>query len=266
MRAASVLCVVLVAVLAACGADEVWRARGVVEAVMHDDYEVRIRHGEIEGLMDAMTMSFHAEGEVLERLEAGQEIEFNLRKRGRVYEVVDFEVVGEGNPGSLPPLVEVRDPAPGFELVDQAGAALSLSDLAGRAVLLDFIFTHCPGPCPILTGILADVQGGLDDAQRQRTHFVSITVDPARDTPEVLRAYAEARKLDLSNWSFLTGAAEAIDAVARGYGVGTVPQANGEIVHTVATFLIDPEGRIAERYVGTSHEPARLLRDLRRVL
>jgi len=95
---------------------------------------------------------------------------------------------------------------------------------------------------------------------------VSITLDPARDTPEVLREYANRRRIDPQGWSFATGPAADIDAVAHAYGVGSIRQPNGEIEHTVATFLIDREGRIARRYLGTTHDPAAIRADIERLL
>ena len=99
-----------------------------------------------------------------------------------------------------------------------------------------------------------------------RVHFVSITLDPERDSPEALLAYAEARKLDLTNWSFLTGAPETIDATLRAYGVGRVPVAGGDIQHTVATFLIGPDGEIEARYLGSDTQAATLRADVEALL
>lgn len=158
-----------------------------------------------------------------------------------------------------------RDPAPSFALVDQDGRPLSLADLGGRLVVLDFIYTSCPGPCPTLTGAHVDLQKSLAPELRARTHFVSISIDPERDTPEVLRNYALARGADLSGWSFLTGPPETVRAVAASYGVGTTRASDEELVHTVATFLIDAEGQIAERWLGLDHDPAELAGALARL-
>ena len=132
--------------------------------------------------------------------------------------------------------------------------------------MLDFIYTHCPGPCPILTGTHVALQRSLPEDLRPRTWFVSITLDPERDTSEALRAYAAARGANLASWSFVTGPTAAVDTVVRAFGVGKIPAAGGEIDHVVATFLIDPEGHIAERYVGLDHDADEILRDLRRIL
>jgi protein SCO1/2 len=149
--------------------------------------------------------------------------------------------------------------------VDQEGRALSLADLRGRTLLVDFVYTECPGPCPILTSTHVTLQKALPPALRERVWFVSISLDPARDTPQALRRYAEARGADLSRWSFLTGDAEKLAEVVRAYGVGSLRRADGEIDHVVVTFLVDAEGRIAERYVGLEHEPEQILRDLERI-
>jgi len=95
-----------------------------------------------------------------------------------------------------------------------------------------------------------------------RVWFVSISLDPARDTPTALRQYAKARGADLLNWSFLTGDAETISGVLEAYGVGAVPGKDFEIDHLVVTFLIDGEGRIVERYLGLEHDADTLARDL----
>ena len=133
-------------------------------------------------------------------------------------------------------------------------------------MLLDFVYTRCPGPCPILTGILRDVREGLSPSDRALVQLVSISLDPAHDTPEVLREYASRRRIDPQGWSFATGAAADVDAVAHAYGVGSVRQPSGEIEHTVATFLIDREGRIARRYLGTTHEPDAIRADVQGLL
>ena len=245
--------VLLGAFFMACGGDE-WRATGVVDEVFPAEFQISVAHDDIEGLMPAMTMNFYVAPALLPRFEVGQQIEFTLRKRGNAFEITDMRVVGQGagRSGTREPLAEADDPAAPWTLTDQTGAALSLEDLRGKAVLLDFIFTHCPGPCPILTGVKAELQRGLSPALAARTHFVSITLDPARDDPAALLAYAQARKLDLENWSFLTGPPEVIDATLRAYGVGRIPTEDGDIQHTVATFLIDAEGQIRERYLGSA--------------
>jgi len=261
--------------LCACdpGAGPVYDASGVVRAVRAEERLVTIEHGDIEGLMPAMTMSFDvADAALLDGIEPGQYVEFRLSLRDEKFEIVTLEAPGGdtgvvGSSGSAPdPLARADAPAPDFALVDQDGRPASLSALRGKLVVLDFVFTRCPGPCPILTGLLVDAREGLSAADRARVHFVSLTLDPAFDTPEVLRAYAQARHIDTAGWSFVTGPAAEVEAVVRAYGVGSTRQPNGDIDHTLATFLISADGMIARRYLGVSHDPAVIRADLERLL
>ena len=176
--------------------------------------------------------------------------------------------IGGGIPDAGDALLGDDAPAPGFELIDQHGQPLALAELRGHPVVLDFVFTRCAGPCPILTGLLADVREALPAEQRARVRFVSITLDPEYDTPERLRDYARARRLDTRGWSFLTGPRDEVDGVVRAYGVGSTPAADGsaQLEHTLVTFLIDAEGRIAKRYLGLRFEPETIREDLAALL
>lgn len=265
------------AALVACGfADGTWQASGVVREVYPGEARVKIEHGDIEGLMPAMTMDFEvADPALLEGVETGHFVEFRIERADGRFEIVDLRVPAGGSSGvgggiSEPsdPLAGDDEPAPGFALIDQRGEPVSLAGLRGGPVVLDFVFTRCAGPCPILTGLLADVREGLDADERVRVHFVSISLDPEHDTPERLREYAEARRIDTEGWSFLTGPRDEVDAVVRAYGVGSTPAADGsaQLEHTLVTFLIDAEGRIAKRYLGLRHEPEAIRADIEALL
>ncbi len=267
--AASLLALVA-AVLLGCGDEPGWDVHGIVLDVQPENAQVLIEHEEIEGFMPAMTMNFDVKDPaILEGVEKGHEVDFHLVYDGRRYWVTELTVsgrtavtselsLGRETPGS--------HPAPDFLLVDQEGRSVGLADLRGKAVVLDFIFTHCPGPCPVLTGILKDTQAALSPELRERTWFVSISIDPERDTPEVLAEYAAERGLDLSDWSLLTGSGEGIDRVLTRYGVSTERDGSGNIDHLVATYVIDPRGEIVKRFLGTKHEPADIIAELERVL
>ena len=268
MRRVAAACVALAGLLAGCPEPraELHGGRGIVRDVSAAERQVVIEHEDIEGVMPAMTMSFDVpDPALLARLERGQVIDFALRTRGGRFEIVGASVVDTAEVGAGASLADLAAPAEAaadFELLDQDGEPLRLSSLRGRAVLLDFVFTHCPGPCPIQTGIHVSLQKKLPHELRDRTHFVSVSIDPLRDTPEALRAYAEARGADLASWSFLTGTPAEVDAVLADYGVGKTIE-EGEIAHNLVTYLIDPDGMIAKRYLGVSHEPEVLLADLR---
>jgi protein SCO1/2 len=240
---------------------------GVVEEVKPEFGQVVIAHQKIEGLMEAMTMNFAVpDGELLARLAPGQKIEFEVQFTGRSYDVVSAKVVGEVEVGDgwarLGNTLVRADPAPAFSLIDQAGNPLTLSDLAGRALLVDFLYTRCPGPCPILMSTHLAAQRQLDSAVREGSRFVSITLDPEYDTPGVLAAYARERGADLDHWSFLTGPPDEVAKLVRSFGVGNTRNPQGEIEHVVVSFLIDQQGQIVKRYVGQAHEPSEIAADL----
>lgn len=233
--------------------------------------QIVIAHEDIPGLMPAMTMNFDvADPTLLDTLAHGDAIDFDVEFTGKAYIVTRATVrergVATGGGGQLGAVLPESDPAPPFRLTDQDGNPRSLEEWRGQVVLLDFIWTRCPGPCPILTGLHVDVQRKLPDALRDRVRFVSISLDPVRDTPAVLREYAKKRGADLAGWSFLTGEPGVVDAVIKSYGVGSAKSPDGQIEHVVATFLIDPDGRIDRRYIGLEgHDPTELLRDIERL-
>ena len=117
-----------------------------------------------------------------------------------------------------PPLPKIA-PAPEFALTSQDGAPVTLADFRGKVVAVTFIFTLCTDTCPVLTPMMSFVQDQLGRDFGAKIAFVSITVDPERDTPEVLKEYAQAFGANLAGWSFLTGAPDGIRDVTRRYGV-----------------------------------------------
>src|SRR5467141_881094 len=130
-------------------------------------------------------------------------------------------------------------PAPAFALTSQDGTRVSLADLRGKIVAVTFIYTSCTDSCPVLTALMAHVQDKLGQDFGEKVAFVSITVDPERDTPEVLKEYAQTFGANLAGWSFLTGAPDAIREVTRRYGVFAAKNANGGVDHTFLTSIID---------------------------
>ena len=125
-----------------------------------------------------------------------------------------------------------------------------------------FIFASCTDTCPLLTDKMGQVEDSLGDHFGRDIVFVSITVDPQRDTPEVLRQYAENFGANPQGWYFLTGAADAIDSVLRRYGVYARKTATGDFDHTFLTSLIDPVGNLRVQYLGYRFDPEEFRHDL----
>lgn len=157
-------------------------------------------------------------------------------------------------------------PAPEFTLTATGGGTLGLAELRGRIVALTFIYATCADTCPLLTAKLVGVGRRLAQAERERVRFLAITVDPERDTPEVLRRYADGHGARAPAWAFLTGAPADISDVARRYGVFARKNAQGDVDHTFLTSIIDAGGTLRVQYLGVRFDPDEFLGDLRSVL
>jgi protein SCO1/2 len=152
--------------------------------------------------------------------------------------------------------------APAFSLISQDGKDISLASLRGKVVALSFIYTQCPDICPLLTQKMAQVQDELGDDFGSRIRFVSISLDPEHDTPEVLKDYAEFWGAKLDGWSFLTGTPVAVHDVTKRYGVYFSKKADGGVDHTQLTSLIDGKGELRVQYLGARFDPEEFRRDL----
>ena len=153
-------------------------------------------------------------------------------------------------------------PAPEFSLTSQDGGQVTLADFRGKVVAVTFIYTLCTTTCPVLTPMMSFVQDQLGSNFGTKIAFVSITVDPERDTPQVLKEYAQAFDANLAGWAFLTGTPDAIRDVTRRYGVFASKTANGDVDHTFLTSIVDPSGILRVQYVGVRFDPDELRRDL----
>jgi protein SCO1/2 len=164
-----------------------------------------------------------------------------------------------GQPSGLPRI----GAAPAFNLTTQDGAPLSLSDLRGKVVLITFIYTSCTDTCPLLTGKLASLQAKLGADFGSRVQFLSVTVDPERDSPDVMRGHAQLFKADPAGWAFLTGTPDEVASVTGAYGIFVRKRPTGDVDHSFLTSLVDRSGTLRVQYVGTRFDPDELLADLR---
>jgi protein SCO1 len=153
---------------------------------------------------------------------------------------------------------------PDFALTDQSNQPfLSANALRGKVWIADFIFTNCPGPCPRMSAQMRQVDAALRPEIKD-LRLVSFTVDPARDTPEVLAKYAAHYQADPGVWFFLTGPQAELHNLAR--NVFTLGDVNGDLEHSTRFVLIDRHSRVRGFYL-TSDEDAlpRLIADAKRV-
>jgi protein SCO1 len=176
---------------------------------------------------------------------------------------------GPGDPAtSANPSLSVIGPAPAFTLHDTAGKVVRLSDYQGRVVLLAFIFTSCRGVCPLISRQMAAVQAGLKSAELfgRRASLVSVTVDPATDTADVLARYSRDHGADPTGWRFLTDRPERIKPVLKAYDEWTRLLLKGEIDHPARVYLIDQQSNIREIYSLAFFNEKQALIDMRALL
>src|SRR5262245_5581874 len=132
--------------------------------------------------------------------------------------------------------------APDFTLTTQAGDPLRLADLKGKVLLVSFVFTTCNGSCPATTHRMGQVQQALKERgldSKGEVRLLSVTLDPVRDTPEVLRRYMRLYDADPATWDFLTGPPEQVGRVIAAWDMWARPAANGQLDHPSRVFLVD---------------------------
>src|SRR5947207_6337744 len=140
---------------------------------------------------------------------------------------------------------------PSFQLVNQNEQPFGSAQLAGKIWIADFIYTTCPGPCPMISSRMSELQKPLEKTD---VHLVSFSVDPDKDTPQVLRSYAEKWQAEPGRWDFLTGPKSAIYNLSHdGFklAVSDGSDAQGIPVHSTRMVLVDRHDQIRGYYDAT---------------
>ncbi|MCX6954073.1 MAG: SCO family protein [Verrucomicrobia bacterium] len=160
---------------------------------------------------------------------------------------------------------EIGESAPEFTLYDQEGRVVPSGRFRGKMVMLNFIFTRCPVAtmCPASTMKMISAQKQAAAAGAKGIEFVSITLDPAYDTPGVLKEYAAGYGINTANFSFLTGPEAAVRDLLTQFGV--IAELKGELIqHTLSTILIGEDGKIIHREEGSAWEPKEFVARMRK--
>jgi len=174
-----------------------------------------------------------------------------------------------GGPADSDRRLAVIAPAPEVELTDaRTGEPFRLDALRGRAALVSFIYTTCNGSCPATTHALYRIREELkrQELWGDRVAFVSITLDPQTDTPEVLTRYARIYDALGPNWHFLTGSEDRVAEVIAAWDMWARIGPTGTLDHPSRVFLLDPAGRQREIYNLQFLEPKTVAADIRSVL
>jgi protein SCO1/2 len=238
--------------------------------------ELTIRHEDIPNFMPAMTMGYVVKaGQSTEGIGPGDLITATLIVNGGELYVQDLHKTGHAALPANAKAVRIMDvmaagdPVPEDALVDQTGATRHLSDWRGHALAVTFVYTRCPVPdfCPLMDRHFADLQRAIlaDRALAGKVHLVSISFDPAHDTPAVIKAHAKERGADPRVWSYVTGEAAAIDHLTSRFGVSAIAEHDSaeSMTHNLRTAVIDPQGRLVTIYNGNEWTVDGLLNDLR---
>jgi protein SCO1 len=244
---------------------------GVVAGRDAASSRVLIAHEAIEGLMPAMTMPFEVRGES-PSLRDGDRIAATLVVTGTAtwLEHVRITAVGAA-PASEEPVAGRASPGgivPDLPLTGQDGRSITLRDFAGRVLVVTFIYTRCPLPdfCPLMVRHLEAVRRrAAHEGMAGSLALLGVTLDPAYDTPAVLKAYGEsvlAGDDRFAVWTLATGSPAEIEAVARFFGVGYRAE-NGLVTHTLSTAVVGHDGRVVRLFPSNAWTPDGLFEAVR---
>jgi protein SCO1/2 len=214
---------------------------------------------------------------LLKPLTAGDEISADVLVQAHNYWLENIRVTKKSS-GPPPQSSQFRVPQPGdevpdFSLVNQNGRRITLKQYRGKVLLLTFIYTRCPFPdyCPRVSGLFADLNRKLLDSPdlAGRTHLLSVSFDPAHDTPAVLRKYGSnyvGAASGFSHWDFaVPPRKDEVQQMAQIFGLTYEPD-SGLITHSLSTTVIAPDGRIFRWYHGSDWKSDDLLRDVEEAL
>jgi protein SCO1/2 len=280
--------VCLVTLLTACNrkasetaaTTQVLTVKGVVKELEPDGKTVVIQHEAIPGYMQAMTMPFEVrDTNLLRELKAGDSVSFKLAvtpTNGWIADIAVIESSSAAPAPQAPPLptmhvsraLEPLDPGdrlPDYHFTNELDEAVSLSQFKGQVLAFTFFFTSCPFPeyCPRMTSNFAQAERQLESMTNAPAHWhlLSISFDPAHDTPQHLATYALAAEYNKDHWSFLTGDEDQISGLAEQMGENYWHEA-GSIGHNLRTVVVDPSGHIRKIIAGSKWTVGELVQDM----
>ncbi len=237
--------------------------------------EVTLDGEDVPGFMEAMTMDYKLKDpSIASELHAGDRITAKILADGDTtsgytnVRLDDIVVIAQARPDYKPP-VSYHVPTPGdqvpnFKLLNQSGRTIQLDQFRGKVVLLTFIYTRCQLAdfCPRMSRNFADVDKALaaDPALYKQTHLLSISFDPAYDTPKVLRSYGGAYTGNYTNekflhWDFATPSQKDLAAVTQYFDVGVTPGDSKSLTHSLSTVLIGKDGKVIQWYPTNEWQP-----------
>jgi protein SCO1/2 len=275
---------ILLALLIYCAAGDLWAAQryavsGMILKIDRPHRSFVASCKEIPGYMEAMAMPIPVhDAKLLDGLQPGTMVDFTLVVTGDDAYAEDVKIhhfqsterdpfqarglqllENFGRKDAAARELGVGEPVPDFTLTDQTGRRISLSQFAGKVVAAAFVYTSCPLPnyCFRLSNNLGRLQKRFAERMGRDLVLLSVTMDPARDTPAVLAKYATTWKADANSWHFLTGPEADVSAVCHKFGVNFWPD-EGALTHSLHTVVIDRQGRLAANFEGNEFSAEQL--------
>jgi protein SCO1 len=253
---------------------------GKVTAVDKARKTATVDHDEVKGYMPPMTMDFEVrEDWVWDDLTAGAEIKADLvvdNANGK-YWLEKIGILAAARPDQEPApgsenAAQIGKPVPDFTLTNQDGKKISIKDFAGKALAVTFIYRECPLPeyCILMSRNFSDlaIQLNAEPDVKDKVSLLTISFDPARDTPEKLKQYGlgymgkDAK--DLGVWQLAVGSDAEVRKVASFFGLkySVSEEDKTQINHTLVTAVINPRGEVTRIFTGNSWTPADLRKEL----
>ena len=280
------LIVILLLMVCVCFAASCWRnsnekryeLKGKVVVVEPDKHLVTVSHEDVKGFMPAMTMPFTVQSESdLQILAPEDQITATLVVDGSHSWLEDLVIVKQSGDATVTPSVvqaKEGDVVPDYKLRNQNDREIRIHNYRGKTLLLTFIYTRCPVPeyCTLMSNnfVQVDRELGRDPELYGKTHLLSISIDPAYDTPEVLRSYGSAhteRYQDetFAHWEFATGTKEQVKEMAEFFGLRYFPEKD-EIIHGLRTVIVAPDGKVAKVYNGNEWKPEDVVAEMKKTI
>ena len=264
----------------ASGPGKQYPVRGKVVSTDPSSGEVTLDGAAIPGFMEAMTMPYKLKNPgILGELHPGDQLAATLYVTDTSDVIDNIVITAQAKPDYKPSVfyheIKPGDQVPDFSFVNQSGKEIHIDQFKGKVLLVTFIYTRCPLPdfCPRMSQNFAKIDNALaaDPALYAKTHLLSISFDPAYDTPAVLRSYGGAytgnyTQEKFAHWDFAAPSKDEQNAVDKFFDVGVTPEQDRTITHSLSTVVITPEGKIYRWYPTNDWTPDQLLGDVRQLL
>lgn len=257
-----------------------YHVRGVVVSTNAARGEVTLDTDAIPGFMDAMVMPYKLKNaRVLSELHPGDTLTATLLASDTSDVLDQIVIVGQAK-ADYPPPVQYNPLTPGesvpnFSFLNQSDKTIHLAQFHGKVLLITFIYTRCPlaSYCPRMSRNFAEIDKALaeDPSLYKRTHLLSVSFDPAYDTPKVLRSYGGAytgkyTQETFRHWDFAAPPQKDLSKVLRFFLVGVTPGQSHTLNHSLSTVVITPDGKIYKWYPTNDWQPQQLLSDVKELL